>query len=141
MAAGLAVVLVSGAWCGTALSATPVHSPKLPYKLGAYAGTLSQNAPRSYKGRIHFIVRRGKVTALTFKVGVVCHGVWGVETAAPTGFQTRVHRTGAFSYTGNIAGSWIRLRGTLKQHHATGTLLQIVNGCSMEKPASFTARS
>jgi hypothetical protein len=121
----------------------PKQAPKLPYKLGTYAGRIDQKAPRSSRDRIGFVVHRQRITALTFTVGVMCHSLRVTDRDVLTGFRARVTRAGAFSYSGTMHGRHIRLRGRLKAGRATGTFFQsFASGrlnCSMNKPASFTA--
>lgn len=125
-----------------AAAATGTQAPRLPYKIGAYTGTIDQKSPTA-KGKIAFVVRHQAITALTFTVGVVCQALKVTDTDLLKRFHARVTHKGSFSYSGTMMGRHIRLRGKLQAGRATGTFFQSFDSgslhCSMSQPASFTA--
>jgi hypothetical protein len=140
-AATTAAVLPTLALLPAAASArTPSPSP---YKLGSYTGSTSQQIPRKYKGKIHFIVHRNSITDLSFTVGVVCNGLWASESDSLPHFKAKVTSSGGFSFYGTTSGRQIRFRGFLKAGRATGIFSQSFSWggkrCSMGDRASFTA--
>ena len=115
----------------------------LPFKLGAYAGRTAETTPQVYRGKIQFVVHRQSITGLAFTVGVVCNGVWAIESDTLTKFSAKIRHGGAFSYSGTTQGRRIHFKGRVKSGRATGLLSQTFRWgselCSMGPPASFTA--
>ncbi|MFL5821930.1 MAG: hypothetical protein ACJ764_00650 [Solirubrobacteraceae bacterium] len=137
-------MLVLGAGTGAASTGRAHHRHRPAYKSGTYYGKINQTAPKSYTGKIHFVVRHGKITHLTFTAGAKCgRRLWSVVREKPPGLVVKVKPNGSFSYRGTISERHIRFTGQLSGHTAHGRLFEsFPTGaliCSMGKPAAFTA--
>jgi hypothetical protein len=128
---------------GMGQARTTARSLTVPFKLGAYKGKTAEQAPHVFSGKINFTVHRDAITALSFTVGVVCKGMWVIDSDSLTHFKVRIHRDGAFSYSGTTQGRQILFKGQIKADRATGSLAQTFRWggerCRMGHSASFTA--
>jgi hypothetical protein len=141
--AAAAVVLAGVVLPAVADARTASRALTVPFKLGVYTGKTAEQIPHSFTGKIDFIVHRKAITALSFTVGVVCKGMWVVDSDTLTHFKTRIHQDGAFSYSGTNQGRQILFKGQIKAGRATGSLAQAFRWgserCAMSHSASFTA--
>lgn len=135
VSAALALVAVTPAWAAT-----------LRYAGGDYVGKVSQMIPQRFTGSIGFSIRRGVLTALRFKVKMVCGRLLLAQVASPpTALRVRVRRDGTFSYAGTIGGARLRIHGSVRGRRATGVFFESFHttaryACTMYAPASFRAR-
>lgn len=136
---GIALLATLALGAGAAQAATP------SYRSGNYYGTVAQTSPKPYNGKIHFVVREGHITHITYTVGAQCGGgLWTLDRdqAIPK-FPIKISGAGAFSYVGTVASRLIRFKGSLTDAGAQGTFFQSFPWgqlkCSMSKAATFTA--
>jgi len=128
------------------LGSVPAAAGSLrPFASGDYAGRVTQAIPRSYAGSIGFSIRSGVLTALRFKVTMVCGKILLTEvTSPPSSLHVPVRRDGTFSYAGTVAGTLVRLRGSLHGKKARGTFFESFHttkafACTMYAAAPFGA--
>jgi hypothetical protein len=146
IALSAAALAVAGLGAGSAQGATGQRGVQAHQvnRSGTYNGQINQLLPKPYTGHIHFVVRQGKITGLRFTAGTMCGAMWAIDKdhALPT-FPVVVKSSGAFSYTGTVAGRLIRLHGRITGHRAHGTFFQAFSTsgltCSMGQAAVFTA--
>ena len=122
-------------------------SPGQINRAGTYNGDIWQTlptAPNLYLGHIHFIVSGGKIFDLRFTTETTCGAMTAIDKdhTLPE-FPLAVRPTGAFAYSGTVAGRVIRFRGKIVGDRANGTFFQSFSlsalTCSMGQPAAFTA--
>jgi hypothetical protein len=145
-----AVVAFSAALAAAALAASApaaTVSPGLANRAGTYNGDIWQilpTAPNLYIGHIHFVVSGGKIFDLRFTAQTTCGTMSAIDKdhSLPE-FPLALGPTGAFSYSGTVAGRVLRLRGRIIGGRAHGTFFQSFSlsalTCSMGQPAAFTA--
>lgn len=115
------------------------------YATGVYAGAVTQAIPRSYTGSIGFSIRSGALTALHFNVSMVCGTTLLTEvTSPPSSVHVPVHRDGSFSYSRTVAGTLVKLSGSLHGKKARGTFFESFHTtnaytCTMYAAAPFRA--
>ncbi len=141
-AAGVAVLAVASL-PQMAQARTASRASILPFKIGAYTGRTAEQQPRLFTGKISFVVHRDAITGLSFTVGMVCKGMWVVDSDALKNFKVRIHRNGVFSYSGTAQGRQLLVKGQIKADRATGSLAQAFRWgserCTMSHAASFIA--
>lgn len=128
------------------LTAVPAASASpRSYANGDYAGRVAQSIPRFYAGSIGFSIRSGALTALRFKVTMVCGKILLTEvTSPPSSLHVRVHRDGTFSYSGTAGGAMVKLSGSLHGRKARGSFFESFHTtrtymCTMYAAAPFGA--
>jgi hypothetical protein len=114
------------------------------YSSGAYTGSLTQVVPKAYRGKISFVVSRGKITALTLTLGVACKGLGLVHEKDPVPALTiGIGRAGGFSYVGKVGSGRLRISGILHGRTAVGSFFQTFwlghDFCTMNRPAFYSA--
>lgn len=139
MVCGAAVLAALG--CSPALAAGPVA-----YMAGAYAGKVAQTVPHPYAGSIGFSIQPGALTALRFKVTMVCgHQLLAQVVSPPNHLKIRITHAGRFSYRGKVHGASMRLKGRIYGRRVRGVFfdsfhMSKTSTCTMFSPARFGAR-
>jgi hypothetical protein len=137
-----------------ALAAVPVPAlakhktkpkPKPAYADGLYTGTLTGTAALLGSDKIHFLVSRRTLSALTLDVAEKCGPInLTAVTDAPRGFKLAIAPNGSFSYDRTVLGDHLAIKGRLRGNQAAGTLFDSLTSgtlvCTMGRAASFTAK-
>ena len=137
--------LAATALAGSTQAATV--SPGLINRGGTYNGHIWQilpAPPNLYIGHIHFVVSGGKIFDLRFTAKTMCGTMSAIDKdhALPE-FPLALRPSGAFSYSGTVAGRVLRLGGRITGNKAHGTFFQAFSTsgmtCTMGQAAAFTA--
>ena len=143
--AGLAAALCALAAVPGPALAKHRTKPKPAYADGLYTGTLTGTAPLLSSDKIHFLVSRRTLSALTLDVAEKCGPInLTAVTDAPRGFKLAIAPNGSFSYDKTVLGDHLSIKGRLHGKQAAGTLFDSLTSgtlvCTMGRAASFTAK-
>lgn len=145
--AGLAAALCGlAALPGPAMAKhKPKPKPKPAYADGLYTGTLTGTAALLGSDKIHFLVSRRTLSALTLDVAEKCGPInLTAVTDAPKAVRVAIAANGSFSYDKTVLGDHVAIKGRLRGNQAAGTLFDSLTSgtlvCTMGRAASFTAK-